>query len=195
MKGLLKEVFPITGTDKEFGCVYSITFNPAARVYIGKTMGILRRVFLHKHSLERRNHYCLDMQLDFNNYGWSAFSIHIIDTVEKKNKDARNMLKEMEISLIKSTNPFYNTDFRASAKGEQNYGAAKILLSKEGAYALLGNRPLLKMIAIEQGIGVRILEKWVIEKSDNLTKASILNLIHKETGIPMADLLTEKLTA
>ncbi len=135
------------------------------------------------------------MQLDYNKFGWDAFSAHVIELVEKKSSDARQKLVQVEADYIKSTNAFYNSDFRAAKKQDQAYGAAKIRLSKDGIYSLVGNERLIKKIADQQQVCLRTLEKWIIENSDNLTKAGILNMLHQETGIPISELLTEKAEA
>lgn len=68
-------------------------------------------------------------------------------------------------------------------------------LSDKAITEVRANTRLKNLIAAEVEVHFSTIDRWVKDNSDNLTKASILNLIHRETGIPMADLLTEKLTA
>lgn len=66
-----------------------------------------------------------------------------------------------------------------------------MILSDRAITEVRGNTRLKNLIAAEAECHFSTIDRWVKDNSDNLTKASILNLIHKETGIPISELLTE----
>lgn len=68
-------------------------------------------------------------------------------------------------------------------------------LSEKAMRALKDNLRLRNMITVQEECHYTTVERWMRENNDNLTKASILNLIHNETGIPISELLSEKAEA
>lgn len=64
-------------------------------------------------------------------------------------------------------------------------------LSKKGISALVGNHRLTYLIAAELECHITTIQRWIEREDDNLTKAAVLNIINRETGIPMSELLTE----
>lgn len=65
-------------------------------------------------------------------------------------------------------------------------------LSPKGIQALENNHRLRYLLAAELEVHIISIERWIARNDDNLTKAAVLNIIHKETGIPISELLQEK---
>lgn len=68
-------------------------------------------------------------------------------------------------------------------------------LSKKAHDSIKDNLRIRNLMAAAVECHYTTIERWIKENSENLTRASILNLIHNETGIPISELLSEKAEA
>lgn len=64
-------------------------------------------------------------------------------------------------------------------------------LTKKALSAITENMKLRNRILIETEVHFTTLHRWVESNSDNLTKASILQIIREETGLTDDEILTE----
>lgn len=64
---------------------------------------------------------------------------------------------------------------------------------KDKVYEQINSSTRLKTrLALDMGKSVYTISKWILEKSDNLTKIDALKIIAEELEIPMEELLEEE---
>ena len=86
--------------------IYKITNLCNQKVYIGKSIDILKRWVVHKSLLNENKHYNKHLQNAWNKYGQDSFLFEIIDT------DSEDKLDDLEV---------YYIDFYNSASQEHGY--------------------------------------------------------------------------
>ena len=124
-------------------CVYSIKCDVNGRVYIGQTKNLKNREIDHFYRLSRNIHDNPNLQIDYNLYGRSHFSVNIVETC-----DTRQQAKQREDYWIKyygdiesscnyncKNNYFNNTQMKSkvshTASISPNYGNKGKKLSEE----------------------------------------------------------------
>lgn len=121
-----------------FGGTYIIRNNVNNNLYVGSSENLYKRISTHLTNLKTAKHHSYKLQEEFNQFGNSAFSCFLIQSIpfqewsekgfikslaiEDKKKKYRLHLKSEESTLIRLLEPFYNieTDTRGSRHWKDN---------------------------------------------------------------------------
>jgi transposase len=68
----------------------------------------------------------------------------------------------------------------------------KMKLSKVAILAIRGHKDMKKQIAKATGASEPTVYRWLADNDDNLTKAVVLEIIRKETGLPDDQILVSE---
>lgn len=74
---ILSTSFPLAALPCAPG-LYALVNRRTGSIYIGESVDILQRVRSHRSMLERGEHFCQDLQADFDNYGIESFEVSIL---------------------------------------------------------------------------------------------------------------------
>ena len=84
--------------------VYQIVNIATGKIYIGSSVDLYRRYYIHYGSLTRDRHENPKLQRAWNKYGEDCFDFYIVEFLPKD----KNLIREREQFWVDKVNPFYN---------------------------------------------------------------------------------------
>jgi len=118
---VLTTTFPFAALPGSPG-LYAITNRQSGAVYIGESRDMLQRLRSHRSMLERGEHFCRHLQVDFDSYGVESFDVTIlVQGPECHDTATRRELEKRYIARLPAEKRYNITDRR----GERNSFAGK----------------------------------------------------------------------
>lgn len=97
--------------------IYQIKNIYTGSAYIGLTSNFNRRVIAHKSKLKSKSHDCIDMQIDYNTFGYKSFSYSIVDNLENISKPDALLFEKKHIEkLDKPYNVTHTSNYNFTSK-------------------------------------------------------------------------------
>ena len=116
-------------------CIYCIRNKINNKVYIGSTKWYKKRINIHKNQLKRNKHYSLEMQSDYNIYGFDNFEYIIL--LELGHTD--NLEQEEQWFMDIHKDYLYNLD-SANRKIRKPETMHRVLLASKGNKSRTGHK-------------------------------------------------------